>query len=142
MNERREAAKARVRAKIAAEKALPASERIANVLNATHTHAEAQALLDEVRAEARAEVLREAAEVAVRAARSCGDTEAGQYAASVAAGVGKELRRMADAAGKGTPTEQSARIPSREFTVFPKIVRQAKVKGAEKDLTVSTVQIL
>ncbi|MFH9248185.1 hypothetical protein ACH4LK_22485 [Streptomyces lydicus] len=51
----------------------------------------------------RAEVLREAAEVAVRAARACGDTEAGQYAASVAASIGNELRRMADAAGKDTP---------------------------------------
>ncbi|MEW9521859.1 hypothetical protein [Streptomyces tubercidicus] len=56
----REAAKARVRAKVAAEKALPASERIANMLHATHTHADAQALL----AAFRAEVLREAAEVA------------------------------------------------------------------------------
>jgi hypothetical protein len=43
----------------------------------------------------RAAILREAAEVAVRAARGCGDSETGQYAASVAAGIGKELRRMA-----------------------------------------------
>lgn len=47
----REAAKARVRAKVAAEKALPASERIANMLHATHTHADAQDLLAAFRAE-------------------------------------------------------------------------------------------
>lgn len=58
----KEAAKARVRAKVAAEKAMPASERIANTLHATHTHADAQALLDELRAEARSEALREAAD--------------------------------------------------------------------------------
>ncbi|WP_392838670.1 hypothetical protein [Streptomyces sp. LN500] len=46
----------------------------------------------------RAEVLNEASEVAVSAARACGDSETGQYAASVAAGIGKELRRMADEA--------------------------------------------
>ena len=45
----------------------------------------------------RAATLREATDVAVRAARGCGDSEAGQYAASVAASIGKELRRMADA---------------------------------------------
>jgi hypothetical protein len=49
----------------------------------------------------RAEILAEAAKVAVRAARDCGDSEAGQYAASVAAGIGKELRRMARTAGQG-----------------------------------------
>ncbi|MFF9568456.1 hypothetical protein [Streptomyces sp. NPDC014685] len=47
----------------------------------------------------RAEVLAEAAELAVRVARGCGDDEAGQYAASVAAGIGAELRRMAREAG-------------------------------------------
>lgn len=46
----------------------------------------------------RATVLREGAEVAVRAARGCGGSETGQYAASVAAGIGRELRRMADEA--------------------------------------------
>jgi hypothetical protein len=45
--------------------------------------------------------LGEAAEVAVRAARGCGESEAGQYAASVAAGVGKELRRLADEPAPG-----------------------------------------
>lgn len=52
----------------------------------------------------RAEVLRSAAEVAVRAARGCGDSETGQYAASIAAAIGKELRGMADADGKDTRT--------------------------------------
>ncbi|MEU8902142.1 hypothetical protein [Streptomyces mirabilis] len=52
----------------------------------------------------RAAILREAAEVAVRAARGCGDSEAGQYAASVAAGIGKELRRLADAQPASGPS--------------------------------------
>jgi hypothetical protein len=52
----------------------------------------------------KAEVLREASEVAVSAARACGDNETGQYAASVAAGIGKELRRLANNAEAGTPT--------------------------------------
>lgn len=43
----------------------------------------------------RAAVLTEAAEVAVRAARDCGDSEAGQCAASVAAAISKKLRRLA-----------------------------------------------
>ncbi|MFF9568471.1 hypothetical protein [Streptomyces sp. NPDC014685] len=47
-------------------------------------------------ADHRAEVLREAADIAARAARACGSSETGQYAASVAAGIGKELRSMAD----------------------------------------------
>lgn len=55
----------------------------------------------------RAAVLREAAEVAVRAARGCGDSEAGQYAASVAAGIGKELRRLAAEAQQPTPVAAS-----------------------------------
>ncbi|SEO82871.1 hypothetical protein [Actinacidiphila rubida] len=59
-----------------------------------------------VRRQRRAEVLTEAAEVAVRAARGCGDDERGQYAASVAAGVGAELRRMAEA-GKDTREGES-----------------------------------
>lgn len=46
----------------------------------------------------RSESLDEAAEVAVRAARGCGDDERGQYTASVVASVGAELRRMAKAA--------------------------------------------
>jgi len=49
----------------------------------------------------RAEVLREAAEAAVRAARGCGDSETGQYAASVVACVARKLRRMADVAVAG-----------------------------------------
>ncbi|WP_330449687.1 hypothetical protein [Streptomyces anulatus] len=57
----------------------------------------------------RAAVLREAAEVAVRAARACGESETGQYAASVAAGIGRDLRRLADdaAAGVQPPTTTS-----------------------------------
>jgi len=54
---------------------------------------------------ARATVLNEAAEVAVRAARGCGDSEAGQYAASIAAGIGKELRRLAVEARDGQTTQ-------------------------------------
>jgi hypothetical protein len=46
----REAAKARVRAKVEAAKAMPARERIYHLLCATHTHAEAEAMLDEVAA--------------------------------------------------------------------------------------------
>ncbi|WP_329307479.1 hypothetical protein OG322_36015 [Streptomyces sp. NBC_01260] len=56
----------------------------------------------------RAAGLREAVEVAVRAARACGDSETGQYAASIAAGIGRELRRMADEAQQPTPTEAAA----------------------------------
>lgn len=56
----------------------------------------------------RAAGLREAVEVAVRAARACGDSETGQYAASIAAGIGRELRRMADEAQQPTPTEAEA----------------------------------
>ncbi|GHH87930.1 hypothetical protein [Streptomyces capitiformicae] len=47
----REAAKARVRAKLEAERALPASEQITNTLHATRTTAEAQALIAQLRAE-------------------------------------------------------------------------------------------
>lgn len=46
----------------------------------------------------RASALDAAAEVAASAARGCGDSETGQYAASVAAGIGKQLRRMAEEA--------------------------------------------
>lgn len=49
-NDRAEA-KRRFREKVAAQKALPASERIANTLHATNSHADARALLDEFRAE-------------------------------------------------------------------------------------------
>ena len=52
----RDEVKTRVRAKVAAEQALPASERIANTLHATHTTADAQALLAELRAEVEREV--------------------------------------------------------------------------------------
>jgi hypothetical protein len=52
----RDEIKARLRAKVEAEKALPASERIANVLHATHSTADAQTLLARFRAEIRAEV--------------------------------------------------------------------------------------
>ncbi|WP_255951611.1 hypothetical protein [Streptomyces odontomachi] len=61
----REEAKRRVRAKVAAEKALPASERIANALHATHTNADAQALIAEFRAEV-AQAVREGAAGIVR----------------------------------------------------------------------------
>jgi len=44
------AAKERVRAKVEAVRALPAAERIAYTLHATHTTAEAEQLLAEVRA--------------------------------------------------------------------------------------------
>jgi hypothetical protein len=57
----REEVKARVRAKVEAEKALPAGERIANVLHATHTNADAQALLNRFRAEVERKVRAEIA---------------------------------------------------------------------------------
>lgn len=60
--------------------------------------AKARALQQQNDARLRAAVLREAAEVAVRAALGCGDSETGQYAASVAAGIARELRRLADEA--------------------------------------------
>jgi hypothetical protein len=53
----RDEVKARVRAKVEAEKALPASERIANVLHATHSTNEAQQLLELFRAEVRDEIV-------------------------------------------------------------------------------------
>ncbi|WP_282690193.1 MULTISPECIES: hypothetical protein [unclassified Streptomyces] len=56
----------------------------------------------------RATTLHEAAEVAVRAARACGESETGQYAASVAAGIGRDLRRLAGEAAAGAhQTEQA-----------------------------------
>lgn len=56
----------------------------------------------------RVEVLNEAAEVAVRFARACGDSEAGQYAASVAARIGAELRLMAAAGQAPAPQPETA----------------------------------
>lgn len=53
----REEAKARVRAKVEAARALSASEQIANTLHATRTAAEAQALIDQLRAEVLAEAI-------------------------------------------------------------------------------------
>lgn len=47
----------RLRAEVTAERALPASERLANMLHATHTTADAKALLDEFRAEVLAEAV-------------------------------------------------------------------------------------
>lgn len=44
-------AKRRVRAKLAAYNAMPAAERVANILHATHTHAAAETLLNEICAE-------------------------------------------------------------------------------------------
>lgn len=52
----REAAKARVRAKVATDKAMPARERIYHLLCATHTHAEAEAMLAEVEGNSAAEL--------------------------------------------------------------------------------------
>jgi parvulin-like peptidyl-prolyl isomerase len=52
----REEIKDRVRAKVAAEKALPASEQIANTLHAVRSTPEAQRLLAELRAEIEREV--------------------------------------------------------------------------------------
>jgi len=52
----REEIKARVRAKVEAEKALPASEQIANTLHAVRTTPEALRLLDAFRAEIEREV--------------------------------------------------------------------------------------
>ncbi|PBC72318.1 MULTISPECIES: hypothetical protein [unclassified Streptomyces] len=101
----REAAKARVRAKVAAEKALPASERIANMLHATHTHAEAQALLDEVRAEARREGLREAEVIAERSKEKhfkFGNYDTGHGAWMVADSIRIHLGRIGDA-GSDSP---------------------------------------
>lgn len=89
-------------------------------LDATEAYRLAHAYRDEVLAEHRAQftmadargiaashraaVLDDAAEVAHRAARACGDDEVGQYAASVAAGIGRELRRMAaEAREKSSP---------------------------------------
>lgn len=48
----REAVKARFRERLAAQKQMSAREYIANLLHATRTHAEAEAMLDEVVAEA------------------------------------------------------------------------------------------
>ncbi|WP_329309364.1 hypothetical protein [Streptomyces microflavus] len=66
----------------------------------------------------RAAVLREAAEVAVRAARACGESETGQYAASVAAGIGRDLRRLAGeaAAGVQPPTTTADRAAALGMT--------------------------
>ncbi len=44
----------------------------------------------------------------MRAARACGESETGQYAASVAAGIGRDLRRLAGEAAAGAhQTEQA-----------------------------------
>ncbi|MEV7466176.1 hypothetical protein AB0O20_06625 [Streptomyces kronopolitis] len=97
MSESKEVVKARVRAKVAAEKALPASERIANILHATHTHAEAQALLNEVRAE----VLREAAAIAERHKEKhfeFGNYDEGHGAGMVADSIRIQLRRIVGSA--------------------------------------------
>lgn len=61
----------------------------------------------------RAAALREAAEVAVRAARACGESETGQYAASVAAGIGRDLRRLAGEAAAGAHQTEQAHRPQR-----------------------------
>jgi len=77
---------------------MSAREELRNVICAQAVNdSQMEAKLDAYRAE----VLREAAEAAVRAARGCGDSETGQYAASVVACVARKLRRMADAAVAG-----------------------------------------
>lgn len=68
------------------------------------------------RDEVRREAFAEAAEVAVRAARGCWHDERGQYAASVAAGVAKELHRMADATPAGKDTGAGTQPPVAEPT--------------------------
>ncbi|MFD5910311.1 hypothetical protein ACFWHL_16490 [Streptomyces massasporeus] len=62
ISESKAAAKARVRAKVAAIKALPAAERIANTLHATHTTVEAEQLIAEMRAETERQVRAQIAE--------------------------------------------------------------------------------
>lgn len=60
----RDAAKARVRAKLDARHQMPAREYIASLLHATRTHAEAEAMLAEVEREAAAKALSDAVETA------------------------------------------------------------------------------
>jgi hypothetical protein len=57
---RREEAKRRLRAQRDAELSLPASERVANLLQVTHTATDTAGLIDAIRAEGRAEALAEA----------------------------------------------------------------------------------
>lgn len=52
----RDEAKARVLAKVNADKALPASERVLNMLLCTNSPQDAQALLDDIRAKAERDV--------------------------------------------------------------------------------------
>lgn len=65
---KREAAKARVRAKAEARKAMPARERIYHLLCATYSHAEAEAMLAEVERGAAAPAAEEAAVLEAQAA--------------------------------------------------------------------------
>lgn len=94
----RDEVKARVYAKIEAEKALPASERIANVLHATHTTAEAQDLLNRFRAEVLREAANEVDTTASEMERVLGRT---LETSSVERGVANRIRRMADLAEGG-----------------------------------------
>jgi hypothetical protein len=85
----------------------------------------------------RAEVLHESAEVAVRAARSSGDDERGQYVASVLAGVAKELRRMA---GKDTREGESTQpAPDLHSRVHAAIT---STRGPLLPLPANTVRLL
>jgi hypothetical protein len=87
----RDEAKARVLAKIEAERALPASKRIANMLHAVHTTADAQEVLNRFRAE----VLREAEGIAVEifdAANERGDRAAANIAEQIADRLEREAR--------------------------------------------------
>lgn len=70
----RDEAVARVRAQVAAEKALPASEWLANRLHATTTHSDARARLDGFAAEVRAETLREVIDRLANRATLYGDS--------------------------------------------------------------------
>ncbi|MFI2349763.1 hypothetical protein ACH492_22450 [Streptomyces sp. NPDC019443] len=69
-------------------------------------HRKVDQLLAAAQTETRGEAFNEAAEVAVRAARACGNSETGQYAASVAAGIGKELRHLAASSPRTAAAEQ------------------------------------
>lgn len=92
----REAAKERVRAKVAAEKALPARERLMNMLHAVRTHAESVALLDEFVAEALNQAADEVELSADEMERVLGRR---LETSSVERGVANRLRRMAQTGG-------------------------------------------
>lgn len=98
----RDEVKARVRAMIAAQEALPAAERIANTLHATHTHAEAEQLLAEVRADAFRE-----AETALHEMWAMAPASAKGPGINFAIGV---LRALRDATGEKTTAPMAAAV--------------------------------